>query len=52
MRRLERRQFTHRPQVSFLPLAEDNGTVKTAPQPSLAIKTPVEAENPTVTQIV
>lgn len=24
-----------RPQVSFLPLVEDKGTVKTAPQPSL-----------------
>ncbi|KAG0276777.1 hypothetical protein BGZ96_003143 [Linnemannia gamsii] len=52
MRLMERRQFTHRPQASFLPLAEDNGTVKPAPQPSLTIKTPVAAVNPTTTQAV
>lgn len=52
MRLMERRQFTHRPQASFLPLVEDNGAVKSAPQPSLAIKTPVAAENPTTTQAV
>lgn len=27
--------ITCRPQVSFLPLVEDKGTIKTAPQPSL-----------------
>lgn len=52
MRQIERRQFTHRPQVAFLPLVEDKGYVKAAPQPSLAIKTPVETESSTVTQVV
>ncbi|KAF9145265.1 hypothetical protein BG015_011952 [Linnemannia schmuckeri] len=52
MRRLERRQFTHRPQAAFLPAVEDKGSVKTAPQPSLTIKTPVEAQQPTLTQAV
>lgn len=40
MQQIERRQFTHRPQVSFLPFVEDNGTAKAEPQASLAIKAP------------
>ncbi|KAF9532136.1 hypothetical protein EC957_002543, partial [Mortierella hygrophila] len=33
MLKIERRTNSHRPQVAFLPAAEDKGTVKTAPQP-------------------
>lgn len=40
MLKVERRQFIHRPQVAFLPLHEDKGTVATAPQASLAVKAP------------
>ncbi|KAK5796888.1 hypothetical protein F5H01DRAFT_401385 [Linnemannia elongata] len=39
MLKLERRQFTNRPQAAFLPAAEDKGIVEAAPQPSLSIKT-------------
>ncbi|KAK5796920.1 hypothetical protein F5H01DRAFT_385352 [Linnemannia elongata] len=52
MLRIERRQFTHRPQVAFLPLVEDRGYVKAAPQSSLAIKTPDETERSTIIQAV
>ncbi|OAQ22603.1 FAD/NAD(P)-binding domain-containing protein [Linnemannia elongata AG-77] len=52
MLKIERRQFTHRPQVAFLPLVEDRGYVKAAPQSSLAIKTPDETESSTIIQAV
>ena len=52
MLRIERRQFTHRPQVAFLPAAEGKGTVKTAPQPSLSIKGPEETEKSNTSQAV
>ncbi|KAF9121358.1 hypothetical protein BGX30_002625, partial [Mortierella sp. GBA39] len=52
MLRIERRQFTQRPQAAFLPAADDKGTVKTAPQPSLSIKAPEETEESKATQAV
>ncbi|KAK5796905.1 hypothetical protein F5H01DRAFT_385465 [Linnemannia elongata] len=39
-------------QVAFLPLVEDRGYVKAAPQSSLAIKTPDETERSTIIQAV
>ncbi|KAF8946749.1 hypothetical protein BGZ47_011493 [Haplosporangium gracile] len=50
MRQIERHQLIHRPQVSFFSLVEDKGLVTTSPQASLAIKTPIEAQQPTMTQ--
>ncbi|KAF9303818.1 hypothetical protein BGZ91_009043 [Linnemannia elongata] len=52
MLKLERRQFTNRPQAAFLPAAEDKGIVEAAPQPSLSIKTPEETEPSKTTQVV
>ncbi|KAK5796987.1 hypothetical protein F5H01DRAFT_127361 [Linnemannia elongata] len=52
MLKLERRQFTNRPQAAFLPAAEDKGIVEAAPQPSLSIKTPEETEQSKSTQVV
>ncbi|KAK5796975.1 hypothetical protein F5H01DRAFT_385415 [Linnemannia elongata] len=52
VRKFERRQFTNRPQAAFLPAAEDKGTIKTAPQPSLSIKAPEETEPSKTTQVV
>ncbi|KAG9071660.1 hypothetical protein KI688_005873 [Linnemannia hyalina] len=52
MHKFERRQFIQRPQAAFLPPAEDKGTVKTAPQPSLSIKAPEETEQSKATQAV
>ncbi|KAF9310419.1 hypothetical protein BGZ91_007099, partial [Linnemannia elongata] len=42
MRKMGIQQCLHRPQAAFLPLAEDKGAVKPAPQPSLAVKAPQE----------
>ncbi|KAG0280935.1 hypothetical protein BGZ97_009340, partial [Linnemannia gamsii] len=42
MRRIETRQFYHRSQVAFLPLADDKGTFRPAHQPSFDVKTPQE----------
>ncbi|KAK3805681.1 MAG: hypothetical protein JOS17DRAFT_615596 [Linnemannia elongata] len=42
MRKMESQQYCHRPQVAFLPLVEDNGTFRPGPQPSLAVKAPLE----------
>ncbi|KAF9145264.1 hypothetical protein BG015_011951 [Linnemannia schmuckeri] len=39
--RIQARAFSYRPQVAFLPLAEDNGRVRPAHQPSLSVKAPV-----------
>ncbi|KAK5801530.1 hypothetical protein F5H01DRAFT_384096 [Linnemannia elongata] len=52
MLQVERRQNTHRPQAAFLPAADDKGTVKTTPQPSLSIKTPEETEKSKTTEVV
>ncbi|KAF9537001.1 hypothetical protein EC957_009053 [Mortierella hygrophila] len=52
MHKIERRQFIQRPQAAFLPPAEDKGTAKTAPQPSLSIKAPEETEESKTTQAV
>ncbi|KAF9306545.1 hypothetical protein BGZ91_008551 [Linnemannia elongata] len=52
MLKVERRQLIHRPQAAFLPAAEDKGTVKAAPQPSLSIKAPEDTETSKSTQAV
>ncbi|KAF9120515.1 hypothetical protein BGW39_011315 [Mortierella sp. 14UC] len=44
MRRIETRQFCHRPQVAFLPLVEDKGIFPPAHQPSLSVKAPQETK--------
>ncbi|KAG0273713.1 hypothetical protein BGZ95_010487 [Linnemannia exigua] len=45
MRRIETRQFCHRPQVAFLPLVEDKGTFPPAHQPSLSVNAPQEGKS-------
>ncbi|KAF9148938.1 hypothetical protein BG015_009303, partial [Linnemannia schmuckeri] len=42
MRKMESQQYCHRPQVAFLPPAEDKGTFRPGPQPSLSVKAPQE----------
>ncbi|KAK5796950.1 hypothetical protein F5H01DRAFT_330670 [Linnemannia elongata] len=49
--RIQARAFSYRPQVAFLPLAEDNGRVRPAHQPSLSVKAPVGLET-VMTRIV
>lgn len=41
----QKRTNGNRPQCAFLPLAEDTGRVRPAPQPSLSIKTPKDPKN-------
>ncbi|KAG0050058.1 hypothetical protein BGZ89_003974 [Linnemannia elongata] len=36
---------SYRPQVAFLPLVEDTGRYRPAPQPSLSVKTPMDPKN-------
>ncbi|KAG0069845.1 hypothetical protein BGZ90_000065 [Linnemannia elongata] len=36
---------SYRPQVTFLPLVEDTGRYRPAPQPSLSVKTPMDPKN-------
>ncbi|KAG0284017.1 hypothetical protein BGZ96_011620 [Linnemannia gamsii] len=53
-KRIQERACSYRPQVAFLPLIEDAGRVKPAPQPSLHVKAPVERKqetNPNTTTI-
>lgn len=45
--RIQARAFSYRPQVAFLPPAEDNGRVRPAHQPSLSVKAPVDLETVT-----
>ncbi|KAF9912574.1 hypothetical protein EC991_009999 [Linnemannia zychae] len=49
-KRIQARAFSYRPQVAFLPLVEDNGRVKRAPQASLYVKGPVEIEKGNTSQ--
>ncbi|OAQ29844.1 FAD/NAD(P)-binding domain-containing protein [Linnemannia elongata AG-77] len=41
----QNRTTCNRPQCAFLPLVQDNGRVRPAPQPSLSVKTPKDPEN-------
>ncbi|KAG0204211.1 hypothetical protein BGX33_008653 [Mortierella sp. NVP41] len=48
MRRVQVRMAINRPQVAFLPRADDTGTIRPAPQPSLSAKAPEADDKPTV----
>jgi hypothetical protein len=48
--KIQAKAFAYRPQAAFLPLVKDTGRVKTAPQPSLYIKAPVESDGPVKAQ--
>ncbi|KAG0204212.1 hypothetical protein BGX33_008654 [Mortierella sp. NVP41] len=48
MRRAQVRMAINRPQVAFLPRADDTGTVRPAPQPSLSAKAPEADDKPTI----
>lgn len=43
--RIQVQATSYRPQVAFLPLVEDNGVVRPAPQPSLSVKAPKDPKN-------
>ncbi|KAF9920049.1 hypothetical protein FBU30_010219 [Linnemannia zychae] len=44
MRKIQSKQFCHRPQAAFLPLVDDNGMFPPAYQPSLYVKAPQEED--------
>ncbi|KAK3813785.1 MAG: hypothetical protein JOS17DRAFT_760965 [Linnemannia elongata] len=43
--RIQVQATSYRPQVAFLPLVEDTGVVRPAPQPSLSVKAPKDYKN-------
>ncbi|KAK5796991.1 hypothetical protein F5H01DRAFT_373662 [Linnemannia elongata] len=45
--RIQAQSCANRPQVAFLPLHDDTGRVRPAPQPSLFVKAPVESKETT-----
>ncbi|KAF9904123.1 hypothetical protein EC991_003000 [Linnemannia zychae] len=48
--KIQAKSCGYRPQVAFLPLVQESGRRKAAPQPSLYIKAPTESDIPTETQ--
>ncbi|KAG0204213.1 hypothetical protein BGX33_008655 [Mortierella sp. NVP41] len=46
MRKVQVKAVGNRPQISFLPPAEDKGSIKSAHQPSLSAKAPTERKKP------